>query len=60
VLLLRYAFNLPDWRIVRMDKDRDDASYAIDATMDEAATEDQVRVMLQKLLVARFGLVSHR
>jgi uncharacterized protein (TIGR03435 family) len=59
-LLLRYAYNLPDWRIVRMDKDHDEASYAIDATMDEAATEDQVRAMLQNLLVTRFGLTSHR
>ena len=60
VLLLRYAFNLPDWRIVRMDKDHDEAFYAIDATMEEAATDDQVRAMLQNLLVTRFGLVSHR
>jgi uncharacterized protein (TIGR03435 family) len=59
-LLLRYAFNLPDWQIVRLDKDHDESSYAIDATMDEAATDDQIRVMLQNLLVTRFGLVSHR
>ena len=58
-LLLRYSFDLPDWRIVRMDKN-DDSFFAIDATMDDSATDDQVRVMLQNLLVTRFGLVSHR
>ena len=57
-LLLRYAYNLPDWRIVRTDKDQ--SFYAIDATMDTSATEDQVRLMLQTLLADRFKLVSHR
>jgi uncharacterized protein (TIGR03435 family) len=58
--LLRYAFDLPDWRIARLDKDNGDSFYAIDATMNESATDGQVRVMLQNLLVTRFGLVSHR
>lgn len=59
-LLLRYAFRLPDWRIVRTDIDNDRSFYAIDATMDASATEDQVRTMLQKLLADRFRLVFHR
>jgi uncharacterized protein (TIGR03435 family) len=57
-LLLRYAYGLPDWRIVRTDKDQ--SFYAIDATMDTSATEDQVRLMLQRLLAERFKLASHR
>jgi uncharacterized protein (TIGR03435 family) len=59
-LLLRYAYNLPDWRIVRMDKNNDPSFYVIDATMDASATEDQVRLMLRKLLADRFKLASHR
>jgi uncharacterized protein (TIGR03435 family) len=62
-LLLRYAFGLPDWRIVRADKsdkNSDEPFYAIDATMDASATDDQVRAMLRKLLEDRFGLVTHR
>jgi uncharacterized protein (TIGR03435 family) len=57
-LLLRYAYNLPDWRIVRTDKDQ--SFYAIDATTDASASEDQVRLMLQTLLADRFKLISHR
>lgn len=57
--LLRYAWNLPDWRIVRTDKNNEQSFYAIDATMDASATEDQVRLMLRKLLADRFQLASH-
>lgn len=63
VLLLRYAYHLPDWRIVRADKsdkNGEEPFYAIEATMDAAATDDQVRLMLQKLLVDRFRIASHR
>jgi len=62
-LLLRYAFGLPDWRIVRTDtrdKNSGEPFYAIEATMDASASEDQVRTMLRNLLVDRFGLRSHR
>lgn len=57
-LLLRYAYNLSDWRIVRTDKDQ--SFYAISATMNASATEDEIRLMLQNLLVARFKFASHR
>jgi len=59
-LVLRYAFNLPAWRIVRADKNVDEGFYVIDATMSESTTEDQVRIMLQNLLATRFGHTSHR
>jgi uncharacterized protein (TIGR03435 family) len=59
-LLLRYAFDLPDWRITRLDKENGESFYAIDATMDKAASEGQVRLMMQNLLMSRFGLTSHR
>jgi uncharacterized protein (TIGR03435 family) len=57
-LLLRYAYNLPDWRIARTDKDQ--SFYAISATMNATATEDEVRLMLQNLLVDHFKFASHR
>jgi uncharacterized protein (TIGR03435 family) len=56
--LLTYAYHLPAWRIERMDKDQ--SFYALDATMDASATEDQVRMMFQKLLADRFKVVTHR
>jgi uncharacterized protein (TIGR03435 family) len=57
-LLARYAYHLPGWRISGMDKDQ--SFYEINATMDASATEDQVRLMLQKLLADRFNLATHR
>jgi uncharacterized protein (TIGR03435 family) len=57
-LLLRYAFHLPGWRIVRADKD--DSFYAIEATTDASATEEQVRLMLQRMLADRFQFAAHR
>jgi uncharacterized protein (TIGR03435 family) len=53
-----YAYHLPGWRIVGMEKD--DSFYEIEATMDPSTTEDQVRLMFQKLLADRFKLVTHR
>jgi uncharacterized protein (TIGR03435 family) len=57
-MLAPYAYHLPTWRISGMDKDR--SFYLVAATMDASATEDQVRLMLQALLVDRFKIVSHR
>ena len=54
----RYAYHLPGWRIERMDKDQ--SFYAIDATLDASATEEEVRLMFQKLLADRFKVVTHR
>jgi bla regulator protein blaR1 len=60
---LYYAYHLPAWRISGIDKDKGawpPMLYTIAATMDADATEDQVRLMLQTLLVDRFKIVSHR
>lgn len=60
---LYYAYRLPAWRISGIDKDKGawpPMLYTIAATMDADATEDQVRLMLQTLLVDRFKIVSHR
>jgi uncharacterized protein (TIGR03435 family) len=56
--LLLYAYHLPAWRIVGMEEDQ--SFYSINATTDPSATEDQVRLMLQRLLADRFKLVAHR
>jgi len=53
-----YAYHLPYWRISGFDKDR--SFYTVVATMDASATEDQVRLMLQALMVDRLKIVSHR
>lgn len=58
MFLVRYAYHLPAWRIAGIGKD--ESIYTVAATMDAAATEDQVRLMLQALLVERFKIVSHR
>jgi uncharacterized protein (TIGR03435 family) len=56
--LCTYAYHLPAWRIIGIDKDS--SFYEIQATMDASASEDQVRLMMQKLLADRFKLVVHR
>jgi uncharacterized protein (TIGR03435 family) len=56
--LVRYSYHLPGWRILRTDKDQ--SFYAIEATTDASATEEQVRLMLQTLLVDRFKFAAHR
>ena len=58
-LLSSYAYHLPQWRISGIDK-KAPTFYVIAATTDASATEDQVRLMLQALLVDRFKIVSHR
>ena len=56
--LLLYAYHLPAWRIAGMEEDQ--SFYSINAITDPSATEEQVRLMLQKLLADRFKLVTHR
>ena len=56
--LCTYAYHLPAWRIIGADKDQ--SFYELQATMDASATEDEVRLMLQKLLEDRFKLAVHR
>jgi uncharacterized protein (TIGR03435 family) len=56
-LLIRYAYHLQPWRIGSLPEF--DAVYAIDATTDPAATEDQVRLMFQALLAGRFKMSAH-
>ena len=55
---MSYAYRLPGWRISGIEKAQ--SFYTIDATLDASATEDQVRLMLQALLVERLNIVSHR
>ncbi len=55
--LCTYAYHLPQWRILGIEKDQ--SFYDIEATMDPSATEDQVRLMLQELLASRFELAAH-
>ncbi len=57
-LLILYAYHLQSWRIPGLQVD--DSWYQIDAKTDPSATEDQIRQMLQTLLVERFKLASHR
>jgi uncharacterized protein (TIGR03435 family) len=56
--LVRYAFHLQNWRLAGMETN--DADYEIDAKTEPSATEDQVRLMFQKLLMDRFQLAVHR
>jgi uncharacterized protein (TIGR03435 family) len=56
--LLRYAFRLQDWQMAGLKPS--DAHYAIDARIDESATDDQIRAMLRTLLAHRFGLAVHK
>lgn len=57
-LLILYAYHLQSWRIPGLQAD--DSWYQIDAKTDPSTTEDQIRQMLQTLLVDRFKLASHR
>jgi uncharacterized protein (TIGR03435 family) len=56
--LSRYAYRLPSWRISGIEQAR--FFYTIEATLDSVATEDQVRQMVQAVLVERFKFVTHR
>jgi bla regulator protein blaR1 len=57
IFLSCYAYHLPGWRIQGTDKDQH--FYAIEATIDASASEDQVRLMFQELLADRFKLAIH-
>jgi bla regulator protein BlaR1 len=57
--LLGYAYNLEWWRILG-DIPGFGSIYEIEATTDPKATRDQVRLMLQSLLIERFKMTVHR
>jgi uncharacterized protein (TIGR03435 family) len=56
--LIRYAYDLPVWRIA--GKDVGSSFYEVDAKVDESASEEQIRSMFRSLLAERFKLVTHR
>lgn len=53
-----YAFRVPIERITGLN--RDEAWWAVEAETAPSATDDQIRSMLQRLLVERFQLAVHR
>jgi uncharacterized protein (TIGR03435 family) len=55
--LLRYAFNLPDWRIAGFKEEW--AYCSINARLEAPATPEDVRAMLRQLLIERFKLTTH-
>lgn len=60
--LLGYACQMEFWRIVQKPESGSvslNSIYEIEATTTPNATEQQVRLMLQTLLVERFGMVAH-
>ena len=57
--MIGYGYNLESWRISGPVPAQDHV-FALDATTDPHATEDQVRLMFQSLLIDRFGMVAHR
>jgi bla regulator protein BlaR1 len=57
--LVGYAYHLQDWRISGA-LPGSDYIFAVDATTAPAATEDQIRLMLQSLLADRFKMAAHR
>jgi bla regulator protein blaR1 len=59
IYLVSYAYNLQWWRITG-DTTGFGSIYEVDATTDPKATEDQVRLMVQSLLMDRFKMVAHR
>ncbi|MGA3097036.1 MAG: TIGR03435 family protein [Bryobacteraceae bacterium] len=56
--MLSYAYHMDWWRISDTPGLTD--IYALEATMPPNSTQDQVRLMLQDLLVERFHLEVHR
>lgn len=56
--LVLYAYRLPSWRL--QGGKLNQSFYTLDATMDPSSTEDQVRLMLQQVLIDRFKLATHR
>ena len=57
-LLIRYAFNMPYWRI--SGAKLPDGFYQIDATFPASATDEQVRLMFRTLLAQRLNFEAHR
>jgi uncharacterized protein (TIGR03435 family) len=57
--LLGYAYNMEWWRISE-PPGMGGAIYDLEATTSPNASEDQVRLMLQTLLLERFHMVVHR
>jgi uncharacterized protein (TIGR03435 family) len=55
---LIYAYHLPRWRISGINTIMPEF-YTVEATMDPSTSEDQVRLMLQALLIDRFKIASH-
>jgi uncharacterized protein (TIGR03435 family) len=59
--LIGYAYRMQPFRISGPIPASDsEFVYRVDATTAPAATDDQVRLMLQSLLVDRFKMVAHR
>jgi len=56
---LRYAYHIESWQISGAVPGPDHI-YSIQAVTDPKATEDQVRLMFQSLLVSRFQMAVHR
>ncbi len=56
--VIYYAYHLPSWRVSGLNIDS--SFHTIEATMDEASTDEQVRLMMQKLLADRFKMTAHR
>jgi uncharacterized protein (TIGR03435 family) len=56
--LILYAYHSQRWCITGLQAEN--SWYQIDAKTDPSATEDQIRLMLQTLLVERFKFASHR
>jgi uncharacterized protein (TIGR03435 family) len=56
--MLSYAYHMELWRISETPELHQ--SYVLDATMRPSATQDDVRLMLEGLLIERFHFVVHR
>ena len=57
--LLAYAYGMEWWRILG-DAEFQSVIYEIEATTDPHATDAQMRLMMQSLLIDRFGMKAHR
>jgi uncharacterized protein (TIGR03435 family) len=55
--LVRYAYRLPNWRVTGLPPIS--PFYRIGASMDAAASPEDVRAMLRQLLIDRFKLATH-
>ncbi len=57
VFLLGYAYQMHEWQLAGVP--RETAFYTVQATFDEAASDEDIRLMFRKLLADRFRLVAH-